>query len=132
MRLHALDEPVAIQKTAAGLEEIVDRAVARVDFSPISQIVQRNSGDREVEGSADLLRPGGVDEVANDITKLVGTLGKPLAGAVEHRLRIVLQRDPRRRKGLQHLFAHGAVACADIQHLDLSLARERRKQQHLL
>src|SRR5690242_9689855 len=57
VRLHALDEAVAIQKAAARFEETVDRAIAGVDLFGVAQIVDRNRRHREIEGTADLLRP---------------------------------------------------------------------------
>jgi len=57
MRLDAFDKAVAIQKTAAGFEEAVDRAVAGEDLLEVAQVVERDCGDGEIEGTADLLRP---------------------------------------------------------------------------
>ena len=45
MRVHALDEAVAIQEAAAGLKEIMDRPVAGEDLFVVSQIVQGDGGD---------------------------------------------------------------------------------------
>ena len=57
VRFDAADEAVAVEEPTAGFEEIVDRAVARIELFRIPEIVQRDRRDREVKGAADLLRP---------------------------------------------------------------------------
>jgi len=57
MPLHAFDVTIAVQEIAAGLEEITDRPIAGEDLFRVPQIVERDGGDREVEGPSDLLRP---------------------------------------------------------------------------
>jgi hypothetical protein len=57
MGLYALDEAIAIQKAAAGPEETVDRPIAGEDLFGVPQIVEGDRGNREVEWTADSLRP---------------------------------------------------------------------------
>ena len=57
VRLDAVDETVAVYKAPAGFEEAVDRAIAGEDLFRVAQVVERDCGDGEIEGTADLLRP---------------------------------------------------------------------------
>src|SRR3974390_3139739 len=105
MWLPPLDKTVAVQEMALGLEQIVDRPIAGEDLFGVAQIVQGDCRDCEVEGAANPLWPRWVDEVAEDVAKLIRLAGQTLTGAVEHRPGIILQRDASRREGMQHLFA---------------------------
>src|SRR5947209_18634156 len=128
MWLDALDKTVAVQERAVWIEQIMDRPVTCENLFGVAQIVQSDGGDSEVEGAADLPWPGQIDKVAEDEAELIGPAGETLAGAVEHRLGIILQRDASRRGRLQHLFADRAISRTDVQHIQLGIARKRRKR----
>ena len=57
VRRDAFDKAIAIHEIAAWTQQIVDRAVAGENFFGVAQIVESDRGNREIKGSADLLRP---------------------------------------------------------------------------
>jgi hypothetical protein len=57
MLLHAFDKTVTVQEAAAWPDEVVDCPITGEDLFRAPQIVERDGGNREVEGPSDLLRP---------------------------------------------------------------------------
>ncbi len=127
MSFHAIDKTIVVQKTTARSEQAVDRGIAGEDFFAGSEIVEHDRRDREVERASDILRPGRIEKVAEDVGEPVSASGKAPASLVEHRMRIILQRDPSRRERGQNLLGDDAVTCTDIQHGELRVARKRRR-----
>src|SRR5579875_246302 len=124
-------EQIVIEKQGAGLQHPGDLAVAGGDRLEIAQIVNRDRRYGEIERSADARAPLRVAEIGEDVTDPLGVRRKPAARLGEHRLRIVLQRHPRGRKGAQYLLRDDPVAAADIEDRDRGLGRESGMREHL-
>ena len=76
MLLDAVDKPIVVQEAAARLEQAVDRGIAGEDFFAGSEIVEHDRRDREIERSSDTLRPGRIEEVAQNVGQPVGASGE--------------------------------------------------------
>ena len=94
MSVHAVDKPIVVQEATARLEEAMDRGIAGEDFFAAPEIVEHDRRDREVERACNILRPGRIEKVAENVGQPVSASGKTPARLIQHRRRIILQGDP--------------------------------------
>src|SRR5207302_8952075 len=73
-------EVVTVQKATASLQQPADSAIAGRDRAHLVQIVDRNGGNRQVEGPTNLLIPFGIAQIAKNVLHLCGPLAETLAG----------------------------------------------------